>query len=602
MEKRVMETIESIEQKTMVDLEKCQRHIEKIKSKLKHLLQEIEEEIITGRDNGVVPVYLTKYRIKKPDSTFLKIKRKQQELDDIKDYAGLRVLCLFENDIHDTHLFLLQMFCNNKYGLDEFKIYNWDENLGDVFIKDVRKNFPETPVDRDPKVSGYKSIHYILKILNGSKPIYVEIQLRTLLQDVWGEIDHSLSYKKGSIHPFIKRSFNLFAKDLSKYDEMLMDLKNISKKQHSSETFFNKSYVPKTFFGYESGKIPELEKLKIKIKKYEEYVDSNYQNPDAEKWIDEARRIYEDVRQDVTVPEMENNRNVNYWHKMEDAFLCFFEQKKHNADKKEKQLKAEPIEHALKTYLSLERDYPDSYMLHFRTGEIYFYYKNDIVNALKHFDNCEKIFLQKDPNINKKNKFIIKLRLALIYWLLGDEYIDIVLEQVHAAEKIYNEEDELKNEYIPLVNNLCYYHLEKYIIRYREINMLENNAISDTEKSKIIKEKINSAKECFGKAKEYFNILLETEKKEKVNRNVYDTLAWFCYHEYKKQQAEYTETKLNEKINGIERLKQAKEFCCKLKDATMYTSFTLRSNTLQLEHIQEIMNEWHSCGLDKYKC
>lgn len=49
------------------------------------------------------------------------------------------------------------------------------------------------PLDR--KDSGYASIHYILRPINIKTDAWFEMQVRTMLFDAWGEIEHKLLYK-----------------------------------------------------------------------------------------------------------------------------------------------------------------------------------------------------------------------------------------------------------------------------------------------------------------------------------------------------------------------------------------------------------------------
>lgn len=54
---------------------------------------------------------------------------------------------------------------------------------------------------RNPKASGYRSLHYLLKITveepGGPVQVPCEVQIRTMMQDAWGELTHENSYKSG---------------------------------------------------------------------------------------------------------------------------------------------------------------------------------------------------------------------------------------------------------------------------------------------------------------------------------------------------------------------------------------------------------------------
>jgi putative GTP pyrophosphokinase len=56
---------------------------------------------------------------------------------------------------------------------------------------------------RNPKQSGYRSLHYLLRVTvpEGDDRVAVpcEVQIRTMMQDAWGELTHENSYKSGDV-------------------------------------------------------------------------------------------------------------------------------------------------------------------------------------------------------------------------------------------------------------------------------------------------------------------------------------------------------------------------------------------------------------------
>lgn len=193
-----------------------ENYVERYSSAWHNTLNSFEEKIIKARDKGF-PIYSTKCRIKTKDSIFLKTKRRSQTLDNLTDYSGIRILCLFEADLHKVHAALLDIIKNDGYFLDTIKMYNFnDPTLEPLFQSTINEKF-ENPIriKKKTKSSGYKSIHYIAYITSGSYKCPLEIQLRTLLQDVWGELEHALSYKRGSIHPHIKKVLHCLLKILN---------------------------------------------------------------------------------------------------------------------------------------------------------------------------------------------------------------------------------------------------------------------------------------------------------------------------------------------------------------------------------------------------
>jgi len=126
------------------------------------------------------PIESIKTRIKSKDGIIRKMRRKgvPLSLSDIEskitDIAGVRVICSFLDDIYLLADWLLQQ--------DDIRL---------VEVQDYIK---------DPKESGYRSLHIIVEIpifLYKEKRIMkVEIQLRTIAMDFWASLEHKLRYKK----------------------------------------------------------------------------------------------------------------------------------------------------------------------------------------------------------------------------------------------------------------------------------------------------------------------------------------------------------------------------------------------------------------------
>src|SRR5262249_11528598 len=98
-------------------------------------------------------------------------------------------------------------------GIEEIAIYSTNPE-GDVQALVSRlQNIFETwglkdKVRVEPAPTNYTSIHIVVwcrgKYRQEYRNVPVEIQIRTALEDVWGEIDHSLKYttKKTEDHPW----------------------------------------------------------------------------------------------------------------------------------------------------------------------------------------------------------------------------------------------------------------------------------------------------------------------------------------------------------------------------------------------------------------
>ena len=127
------------------------------------------------------PIEGIKTRIKSYDSIVRKIRRKNIPMsltaieENIKDIAGVRVICSFPEDIYElADSFLRQ------------------DDIVLIEKKDYIKN---------PKPNGYRSYHMIVEIpvffAKGKTPMRVELQIRTNGMDFWATLEHQLRYKKG---------------------------------------------------------------------------------------------------------------------------------------------------------------------------------------------------------------------------------------------------------------------------------------------------------------------------------------------------------------------------------------------------------------------
>ena len=147
--------------------------IKEIRTKLEIL----DEEFKTKYDYN--PIHSIESRLKSPQSILKKVKAKglpvtiESVSENITDIAGIRVICNYIDDI---------------YRVSELLTSQDDVTL--IRVRDYIKN---------PKLSGYKSLHLIVEIpiflSTGATPIPVEIQIRTIAMDFWASLEHKLKYK-----------------------------------------------------------------------------------------------------------------------------------------------------------------------------------------------------------------------------------------------------------------------------------------------------------------------------------------------------------------------------------------------------------------------
>ena len=126
------------------------------------------------------PIEHVSSRLKSPESIIQKMYRKHEKIvsidelkENIKDIAGVRIICSFISDI---------------YRISDMIQKQKDVEL--VSLKDYIKN---------PKPNGYRSLHLILKIpvfmSDREEHVYVELQIRTMAMDFWASLEHKIYYK-----------------------------------------------------------------------------------------------------------------------------------------------------------------------------------------------------------------------------------------------------------------------------------------------------------------------------------------------------------------------------------------------------------------------
>lgn len=189
-----------------------------------------------------VRIHSIRSRIKDPEHLLAKIIGKKQENDKkyknldksnyekfVTDLIGIRCLVLFKADWQGFHYYILSKFDNNVEYYIRDSLLDFDNDDTHFYIAekpkvhirngDARDIYDEVlPPDSviDGKV--YRSVHYIIKY----KGVYLEIQVRTLFEEGWGEIDHAVVY------PYYQND-----KILKEYTELLNRLSGLADEMSS---------------------------------------------------------------------------------------------------------------------------------------------------------------------------------------------------------------------------------------------------------------------------------------------------------------------------------------------------------------------------------
>jgi len=170
------------------------------------------------------PIQSKRVRIKRPESVVDKILRKPDSFPEhlsidsvrmMRDAVAGRVVVYFL-----ANLPLIDKTIRNSDIVEVSKddppvAYQGQDTLERLGLRNI---------DRDEKDSGYTSIHYIVRLRTsevpkGDRP-WFEVQVRTLAEHVWGEIEHILGYKPGKKTSFaVRKQFKIIGSQLTAIDE-----------------------------------------------------------------------------------------------------------------------------------------------------------------------------------------------------------------------------------------------------------------------------------------------------------------------------------------------------------------------------------------------
>lgn len=169
------------------------RHVHSIRHRLKdldHLLEKIERK--NAEDASREPAN-QKGEITS-DNLFTRI----------TDLAGVRVLHLHVSQFEIIHSALMEKIEEGEFTLfEEPKAYTWDPESNDYF--------GSLGLQRELKESYYTSIHYVLRP-NSRSLATCEVQVRTLLEEVWGEIDHTMNYPHPTPDEYCREQIRILAR------------------------------------------------------------------------------------------------------------------------------------------------------------------------------------------------------------------------------------------------------------------------------------------------------------------------------------------------------------------------------------------------------
>ena len=177
-------------------------------------------------------VHSVRRRVKKPTHLIEKIIRKGRKYVDrnisvknykeiVTDLIGVRVLHLFKDDWIDIHNEILKFW--EVAETPQINVRPGDYNM--ELLKETMKNLNCEIIVRE---HGYRSVHYLIqtKSETGEK-LFVEMQVRTVFEEAWSEIDHIIRYPYDVDNPILNDYLSIFNRIVGSADEMGTFIKNL---------------------------------------------------------------------------------------------------------------------------------------------------------------------------------------------------------------------------------------------------------------------------------------------------------------------------------------------------------------------------------------
>jgi ppGpp synthetase/RelA/SpoT-type nucleotidyltranferase len=199
-------------------------------------LIEIYEDFIQSKDKletqaafisnvlrGHKKVHTVRSRVKDPEHLIAKLIRKTPERkekngsefqftienykDEITDLIGVRAIHIFKEDWHDIHEFI-----RNTWAVVEVK--------ANVREGDTTDFFDELKIEIDKRKTGYRSVHYLIEFSPTIQKVTAEIQVRTIFEEGYGEIDHQLRYPNNDVPEVLELNLLMLNRVAGSSDEM----------------------------------------------------------------------------------------------------------------------------------------------------------------------------------------------------------------------------------------------------------------------------------------------------------------------------------------------------------------------------------------------
>jgi ppGpp synthetase/RelA/SpoT-type nucleotidyltranferase len=459
--------------------------------------------------------YAYKTRVKPWNKLVQKVAIKRKEngkedysLEDITDVLGVRIVTLFRQDMVAVVDKILSLI-SHKSPFNPIPFIEGELKEAIIFTPSVGndpvishviqkiKSFElisNEGIEERSSAARYSSIHLVAHIsqkvpgFEDSFLIPVEIQVRTVFEDAWGEVDHKFGYQSRAgksdtnvTHPELVEknllTLKKFVDSCAEYADNIKDLATapIAKRQQI-KALDTDELVAQNLNVAKVNKSVIKEYLKIRQQR------SEAENGDSPKqsFINAAegfKQLYSQVKENNLINTDDGKKLFRYYIKMDEA-LCLL-----SASNFQETLNAIII------YKDLVSEYTNYPVIRFRLGQAYLetsrfelareQFKRCLTNIkrLSPFDEHKRIVALPDIELARIGVGI-HLLLGLAYWKEAEEIFSVNKNSVKVKQYLeqayYKTENGLKAETISeiqeikLMNNLLFYALE--IVYFKKTN------------------------------------------------------------------------------------------------------------------------------------
>ncbi|EGR4126220.1 addiction module component [Vibrio cholerae] len=177
-------------------------------------------------------VHSVRWRVKDPEHLIEKIVRKrvigsekylkintENYTEIVTDLIGVRVLHLFKYEWINIQKHILDHWMTEESPIAYIRTGDEGEIIESYKANDCEvKNHPV----------GYRSIHYVISTQPTLKKVLSEIQVRTIFEEGWSEIDHKIRYPNFSNNELISYFLTIFNRMAGSADEMGTFVRNLT--------------------------------------------------------------------------------------------------------------------------------------------------------------------------------------------------------------------------------------------------------------------------------------------------------------------------------------------------------------------------------------